>query len=525
VRGKNLTAMPLLLVLAVSLVMVNVAKAPTITVKLDPATPVYEPMDTFTISVLIENSPPISGWEFKIRWDFSILEFPPVINEGTFLGGGIVPTSFNVFLGQAFGYVQVGSTLLDQPDLPPSGSGTLATITFKVLAGGISKIDLFDVKLIDFTNANIIYTPDVVQGANFGTHKPFVDFEWTPKAPDVGETVTFNASASWDPDGTAIVKYAWDFGDGTPIVEETDPITTHTFAAYDLEPYLIKLTVTDEGGDTWYKEQQLRIWRDIAIADLWNDESANLDKTSYVMRRDFDLSLILITLANKGSLDQTMDVYLTVTHDQTGKQGVIEPLWNTTVPYMLGAEKTSDWDLMALWIGPFYGAEVPAGYYTMTATVAAPGDQVEANNVLSIKIRLVEAELVSKRITNHAFSISIHGDTLELFGKIKNTQSLMEPPAGITGRVVFEIENPLGETIVLKTDTAHLMNEEMSAELMVSLGPLTSNDAGKYYALAYAQYAADGGLTLDEQEYYIDVSGAGLTLSEKQKTFSFRIKL
>jgi hypothetical protein len=545
VRGKSLVVLSLILALATSLASVNVVRATDpITVKIDPATNVYEPTDTFSVSVLIENSPDISGWEFKIGWDFNVLLFPPEATEGNFLSYLVsdgdewyYQTQFYVSPNQAGGYVRVSCILKeprtvppgedptdpDIPEIPPSGDGTLATITFKVLVGGVTSINLFDVKLIDYWNANHVFPPNVIQGASFRTHKPFVDFTWTPAEPDVGTEVTFDGSACWDPDGGEIATYAWDFGDGSPVeVIASDPIATHTYTAYQLVPYTVTLTATDDQGQSWYKSKPIRFWRDVGIPDLWNDESCNLDYNSHIMRRDFDMSLQLISITNFGSMTESFDVTLTVTNDATGDEGFILPLWDN--PVTVGAGLSTG--VYALWLGPVYGFPVPEGYYTMTATAIMPGDLVPANNALSTSIRLIGANLVMKRITNHAFSISKFGDTLDFYGKIENTQLLTDPPGGITGRVVFEIETPLGETVVLKTDTVHLMNAEMSSQLMVSLGPLTEADIGIYHATAYCEYSADGGLSLELLAAYLanpDV-GAGLTISEKVKTFSFSIK-
>lgn len=60
----------------------------------------------------------------------------------------------------------------------------------------------------------------------------------------VGDVVTFNGSASYDPDGT-IVSYNWDFGDGTT---GTGVTVSHTYAATGT--YTVTLTVTDNDGAT-----------------------------------------------------------------------------------------------------------------------------------------------------------------------------------------------------------------------------------------------------------------------------------
>jgi len=71
-------------------------------------------------------------------------------------------------------------------------------------------------------------------------------FAYSPTTPLVGQSVTFNASASYDPDGT-ITQYSWNFGDNTK-VNETDSISTHTYAA--VGTYNVTLTVTDDDEQT-----------------------------------------------------------------------------------------------------------------------------------------------------------------------------------------------------------------------------------------------------------------------------------
>ena len=61
---------------------------------------------------------------------------------------------------------------------------------------------------------------------------------------NTGDTITFNATDSYDPDGT-IVSYSWDFGDDTTATGVT---VTHTYS--DDGFYTVTLTVTDNDGAT-----------------------------------------------------------------------------------------------------------------------------------------------------------------------------------------------------------------------------------------------------------------------------------
>jgi len=67
-----------------------------------------------------------------------------------------------------------------------------------------------------------------------------------PYAGFVGDTIVFDGSASSDADG-AIVRYDWDFGDGTTAAD-AGPTPTHVYAATG--QYTVALTVTDDAGDT-----------------------------------------------------------------------------------------------------------------------------------------------------------------------------------------------------------------------------------------------------------------------------------
>lgn len=83
------------------------------------------------------------------------------------------------------------------------------------------------------------------------TAPPTSSFTATPNPAAVGQSITFDGSASSDNDGegggAAIVQYHWSFGDGATAVTST-PTTTHSYGSEGA--WRARLTVTDNDGET-----------------------------------------------------------------------------------------------------------------------------------------------------------------------------------------------------------------------------------------------------------------------------------
>src|SRR5437867_9641978 len=115
-----------------------------------------------------------------------------------------------------------------------SGSGANATHAYAT--AGTYRVNL---TVVDNDALAANTSVDVVVQPASGPLPPVAAFSRSPSPVNPGGVVTFNASASSDPDGT-IVSYAWEFGDSTT---GTGQIATHTYAVPGV--YTANLTVVD----------------------------------------------------------------------------------------------------------------------------------------------------------------------------------------------------------------------------------------------------------------------------------------
>ena len=77
---------------------------------------------------------------------------------------------------------------------------------------------------------------------NVSNRAPVASFTESATVVAQGEMISFDASGSYDPDGT-IVAYLWDFGDGNAA---TDVTVDHAYS--EAGTYTVTLTVTDDDG-------------------------------------------------------------------------------------------------------------------------------------------------------------------------------------------------------------------------------------------------------------------------------------
>ena len=247
-----ITAMMIFSVLFGSLSYTRVVEAsPTTIFYVDPPSivnPALTPGNTFTVDVEVSDASYLYAYQVYMTWDGAVLEY-----DSHVFGGFLADQPEGSATAQRIepDWVLVGEQTLGQYAGKSAAEGLLFSITFVVLTSGETDlaidhatftyyIEVFSPpqqeKITDFPKENGYFS-------NFtGGQPPVASFDYSRIEPQVGVIVTFNASASYDPDGI-IVNYMWDFGDETT---STGMIVTHVYTIAGV--YTVTLSVTDDDG-------------------------------------------------------------------------------------------------------------------------------------------------------------------------------------------------------------------------------------------------------------------------------------
>ncbi len=157
---------------------------------------------------------------------------------------------------------------------------------------------------------------------------PLARFSFTPTEPTVGETVTFDASSSRDPDGK-IVSYLWDFGDGTTAQDVT---TSHAFQQEG--EYDVILQVMDDRGAS------SSLTKTIRVAPL-----NKLPMASFTVTPSEPMTNQPVTFDASASVDPdgTITAYTWEFGDQTtGQNKVVTHVYKTAGTYPVKLTVTDD---------------------------------------------------------------------------------------------------------------------------------------------------------------------------------------
>jgi len=254
-----------------------------------------EPGETFSVEVRVKEASNVFAWEFYLGWNSTILNVTRIA-EGNFLKGfEQAPTFFvNKTYQDEVGtdYILVGDTRLG-PLPGVGGSGVLANMTFSVQVKGETTLDLYDTKLRDSVPNPIEHSATDGLFTNVAGI-PTASFTISSSKANVNETITFDASASSDPDGT-IVNYFWEFGDGEA-ANETAPITYHSYTEGGI--YSVTLIVTDDLGyeGVLIEEIKIRFTHDILIVSV---------SASPYAATVGDAITIQVTVGNEGTVTES----------------------------------------------------------------------------------------------------------------------------------------------------------------------------------------------------------------------------
>jgi parallel beta-helix repeat protein len=171
----------------------------------------------------------------------------------------------------------------------------------------------------------------------WGRVSPIARFTYTPQTPTKNEVITFDASASYDPDGI-VISYDWNFGDSN-IAATTEPTINHSYLDYG--NYIVKLTVTDNDTLTDSETKIVTVQKEYSMLSIEVHPQTIIIGESATINGTLQPSIetnITIQYRQQGETD-----WKTLKEITTNIQGTYSYSWT---PISLGV-----YELMAFWEG------------------------------------------------------------------------------------------------------------------------------------------------------------------------------
>lgn len=308
--NSTLTSKPFNMTLSISL---------RVYLKVEPRNQAVNPGEkVLIINITIANVTDLRYFEFKLFWPAEwlpptqplLLGKPWEIVDGSFLGDEYGPSGMRWNLreetDQNEGFIRIKCNFTDIVPLEErTGSGPLVNMMLSVKTTGNASLTLTETLLVNSAETNMSHE---VEHGYFYTTWPVAIFTHSPPKPVVNRTVIFDASDSYDPNGSNIVSYEWDFDDGnvTTVLNST---ITHCYNSVGI--YNVSLTVTDGDGligSTWstYDYVEVIPGRDVAIISI--EPCMLAFNKSLGMYETAGILPINVTVKNNGSATENFTV-------------------------------------------------------------------------------------------------------------------------------------------------------------------------------------------------------------------------
>jgi len=291
------------------------------------------------------------------------------------------------------------TTIFNPPQVtPPPDDIVTSTLTIQVSLTAVPGSYVFT---ITGTNSTLQHSVDVILEITEQT-PPHASFFYSPIEPQVDETVTFDASASFDLDGT-IETYAWDFGDGTT---DTAIIVTHIFTTTG--SYNVTLTVTDDDGLSDASAQS------VTVAKLSSTIFVTTSTTTLTIGENITINGCIsptragatVTIEHR-LLGGTWSILTAATTDE-----------NSECSHIWIPSKTGTYELEASWPGDVN--TLPAESLIVTIDVIPP-------RLLSIKLSGEHDYLLMERVKIRLAALVRNAATMEPVSNANVTISIYNP--------------------------------------------------------------------------------------------------
>ncbi|MEM2440676.1 MAG: PKD domain-containing protein [Candidatus Bathyarchaeia archaeon] len=288
------------------------------------------------------------------------------------------------------------------------------SVSRKVVGKKMEKVRILTVTLLCMLFVLQIFTNRPIA---LGTCTPVPSFTCSSFTPSVDETVTFDASESYDPDGY-IVDYSWNFGDGT-IGEGR--IVSHKFKTPKVYP--VTLTVKDNTG--LCKSHTVII---IVVHHVNIDQKLDVDVSVGSIYFNGEIAEFYILISYSGKPVENATIKATLYFNGTLYANLTSSIEQVAqgfyrVPYVIPID-------------------APAGTYAMLV------EALKKINCTPLSGVALTTFLISPTLTNwNAWIIQIQGDVVTLktdAGIIKaSLEALNAKLTGIEGRIAT-IETDIG---------------------------------------------------------------------------------